>query len=130
LDVRKNIANAVIVLVALTMSVFALLGKPALGEDNFPIAGTYMQNEVCKGSGSNRELLVTITRNAIESNMGYCTILNVKRDHQIIAAQVQCRIPGGQMILGDIIFRLRDDGAIDFEDQDHTSSAVLHKCAE
>ena len=127
---RKNIASALIVLAALTMSVFALLGKPALGEDNFPIAGTYMQNEVCKGSGSNRELLVTITRNAIESNMGYCTILNVKRYHQIIAAQVQCRIPGGQMILGDIIFRLRDDGAIDFEDQDHTSSAVLHKCAE
>ena len=81
-----------------------------------------------------RELLPSsphfFTRNAIESNMEYCTILNVKRDHQIIAAQVQCRIPGGQMILGDIIFRLRDDGAIDFEDQDNTSSAVLHKCAE
>ena len=104
---------------------------PALGEDDFPIAGTYMQNEKCKGDGSDRaDLKVKITRKEIESNMSSCAILHVKRDGKSIAAHLECKIPGGQIILGDIMFTLRDDSTLDFEDQDHTSSAVLYKCAE
>ena len=120
---RKMVLNASIMLV--------LLAAPAAGEDDFPIAGTYMQNEVCKGDGSDRaDLRVKITRKDIESNMGYCTILNTKREGKAIAAQVQCKIPSGHVILGDVTFTPRPEGTLDFEDQDRTSSAVLYKCAQ
>lgn len=119
--------------IKLSMSVaLALLGSaPAFGDDDFPIAGTYMQNQKCKGDGSDRtDLKVRITRKEIESNMSQCAILHVKRDGKSIAAHLECKIPGGQVILGDITFTQRDDSTLDFEDQDRTSSAVLYKCAE
>jgi hypothetical protein len=31
--------------------------------------------------------------------------------------------------MGDATFIQRDDNALDFDDQDHTSPAVLHKCS-
>ena len=122
---RKIILNASIMLALLAAPV------PVAGEDDFPITGTYMQNQTCKGDGSDRaDLRVKITRKDIESNMGYCTILHTKREGKTIAAQVECRIPSGDVILGDVTFTPREEGTLDFEDQDHTSSAVLYKCAE
>jgi hypothetical protein len=37
-------------------------------------------------------------------------------------------MPGDLTIMGDATFIQRDDNALDFDDQDHTSPAVLHKC--
>jgi hypothetical protein len=125
LIMRKIVASALIVLTVLGAS------AAALAEDDFPITGTYMQNQQCKGDGSDRaDLRVRITRKEIESNMSYCAILHIHRDGKSIAAHLECKVPGGQLILGDIMFTLRDDSTLDFEDQDHTSSAVLYKCAE
>jgi hypothetical protein len=118
---------------ARSLLVLTLLGTSAaaLAEDDFPITGTYTQNQQCKGDGSDRaDLRVKITRKEIESSMSNCDILHVKRDGKSIAAHIECKIPGGQVILGDIMFTLRDDNTLDFEDQDHTSSAILYKCAE
>jgi hypothetical protein len=61
--------------------------------------------------------------------MGVCTILHRRRDGRTVAAQIECKVPGDQVILGDVTFTLRDDNAIDFDDQDHTSPAVLYRCA-
>jgi hypothetical protein len=35
---------------------------------------------------------------------------------------------GEQVLLGDATFTIRDDRTIEFEDQDHTSDATLHRC--
>ena len=119
------------VILSVPVSLALLTSAPALGEDDFPITGTYMQNQKCTGDGSDRpDLKVKITRKEIESNMSQCAILHVKRDGKSIAAHLECKIPSGQVILGDITFTLRDDSTLDFEDQDRTSSAVLYKCAE
>jgi hypothetical protein len=121
-----------IVLVSMPVALALLAASaPALGDDDFPIVGTYMQNQQCKGDGSDRaDLRVKITRKAIESSMTSCTILHVSRDGKSIAAHLECKIPGGQLILGDITFTLRDDSTVAYEDQDHTSSAILYKCAD
>ena len=98
--------------------------------EDFPIVGSYTRDIACKGNGSDRpDLLVRITRDEIESQMGVCRILNRKREGKAIMAHVACKVPGAeQLILGDVTFTIRDDKTLDFEDQDHTSDATLHKC--
>jgi hypothetical protein len=104
---------------------------PAFGDDDFPIVGTYTKDELCKGDAARRaDLLVKITRQNIESSMGSCVILNRRRDGRAIQVQLECRMPGDLTIMGDATFTQRDDNALDFDDQDHTSPAVLHKCSQ
>ena len=111
------------------MLVAALL--PAFGDDDFPIVGTYTKDEICKGDAARRaDLLVKITPLNIESSMGSCVILNRRRDGRAIQVQLECRMPGDLTIMGDATFTQRDDNALDFDDQDHTSPAVLHKCGQ
>jgi hypothetical protein len=124
LVIRK--ARGVVALVALL-----LVSQPVLGEDDFPIAGTYMRDMACTGNGSQRpDLLVTITQKRIESPMGSCNILSRTRVGKAISAHLECKVPGDQLILGDVTFTIRDEKTLDFEDQDHTSDATLHRCAE
>jgi hypothetical protein len=108
-----------------------LISAPVPAEDDFPIVGTYMRDIACTGNGSHRpDLLVTITQKQIESPMGVCMILSRKRVGTAISAHVECKVPGDQLILGDVTFTMRDDKTLDFEDQDHTSDATLHRCTE
>ena len=108
-----------------------MASAPAPGEDDFPIVGTYTRDEQCRATTAARpDLLVKITRKEIASNMAICEILNRKRDGKIFSVHVGCKTPGDQLILGDVTFTIRDNKTLDFEDQDHTSDAVLHKCAE
>jgi hypothetical protein len=108
-----------------------LVNQAVVGEEDFPIVGTYMRDIVCAGNGSHRpDLLVTITPKRIESPMGSCNILSRKRVGQAISAHVECKVPGDQLILGDVTFTIRDEKTLDFEDQDHTSDATLHRCSE
>jgi hypothetical protein len=108
-----------------------LISEPILAEDDFPIVGTYMRDIACTGNGSQRpDLLVKITQKQIESPMGVCNILSRKRVGKAISAHVECKVPGDQLILGDVTFTVRDERTLDFEDQDHTSDATLHRCTE
>ena len=108
-----------------------LISEPILAEDDFPIVGTYMRDIACTGNGSHRpDLLVKITHQQIASPMGVCNILSRKRVGRAISAHVECKVPGDQLILGDVTFTLRDEKTLDFEDQDHTSDATLHRCSE
>jgi hypothetical protein len=119
----NNLAKALLVFAGLTGSI------PAAADDGLPIAGTYTKDQPCKGDGSDpADALVTITRDAIESTLGSCTILDANRNGKAISMQVQCKVPGDQIILGDVTFTQRDDNVLDFDDQDHTSPAVLYKC--
>ena len=118
--------------VAGALAVFAVglaTSPPVVGDDDFPIVGTYAKDQICKGDGSDpADLLVKITSKAIESTMGSCAILSRKRHGKTFAVQVECKAPGDQIILGDVTFTQRADRALDFDDQDHTSPAVLYKC--
>jgi len=112
------------------VAVMGLIGAVAQGEEGFSISGTYTKDASCQGEAAKRDdLRVRITENRIESSMGVCTILHRRRDGRTVAAQIECKVPGDQVIVGDVTFTLRDDNAIDFDDQDHTSPAVLYRCA-
>jgi hypothetical protein len=78
---RKSVLQIMPVIAVCASLASAVPAPPGLGDDDFPIAGTYLQNEACKGDGADRpELRVRITRKDIVSSMGICTILHVKRE--------------------------------------------------
>jgi len=99
-------------------------------EDDFPIVGTYTENRACAGADAS-VLRVKITARDIDSPiLGLCSILGKKRDGNMISVHVECKGPGGAVMLGDINFTLKPDNTLDFADQDNTYKAVLYKCAE
>jgi hypothetical protein len=107
----------------------ALASAPACAEDDFPLAGTFIKDQACSGAAAKRnDLRVKISRELIESSMGVCKILNRDRHGNAFALHVECKIPGDQIILGDVTFTIRDRNTVDFDDQDHTSPAVLYRC--
>jgi hypothetical protein len=111
------------------MIALATLAAPALGDDDFPLVGTYTENQVCKGDDSDANVSrVKITPSDIDSVFGLCTILEKKRNGNTFEVHVECKGPGGSQMLGDINFTLRDDKTVDFSDQDQTYKAVLYKC--
>jgi hypothetical protein len=115
----------------LSIVALATLATPALSEVDFPLVGTYTENQACKGDASDANVSrVKITPRDIDSVFGLCTILNEKRDGNTFAVHVECKGPGGSQMLGDINFTLREDKTIDFSDQDKTYKAVLYKCPE
>ncbi len=106
-------------------------GSTALGEDDFPLVGTYTENQACKGDASDASASkVKITPRDIDSVFGLCTILERKRDGNSYAVHVECKGPGGNQMIGDVNFTLREDKTVAFSDQDQTYKAVLYKCPE
>ncbi len=115
----------------LSIVAIASLAMPVLAEDDFPIVGTYTENQPCKGDASDANASrVKISRRDIDSVFGLCTIVNRTRDGNTFAVHVECKGPGGSQMLGDINFTLRADKTIDFSDQDKTYKAVLYKCPD
>ena len=116
---------------ALSIVGLAMLATPVLGEEDFPLVGTYTENQVCKGDGSDSGVSrVKITGRDIDSVFGLCTILSRKREGATFAVHVECKGPGGSQMLGDVNFTPRDDKIVDFSDQDQTYKATLYKCPE
>ena len=107
----------------------AMLGGTSitLAADDFPLAGSYMENEPCNAD-SPAVSRVTITRSEINSPMGLCKILDFKRDANTFAVHVECSGPAGNQMLGSVTFTLRDNQTIDFSDQDGTYKSVLYRC--
>jgi len=104
---------------------------PALAGDEFSIAGTYVQNKACKGDGSDpAKMIVRITDNDVHSSFGLCSFVKKEYEGHLLKAQMSCNGPGGNMLLGDVRFTVRDDKNIDFVDQDHTYNVVLYKCPQ
>jgi hypothetical protein len=123
----------VIKVAARVLGVIALaaVGTAAPGEEDFPLVGTYTENQICKADGSDSGVSrVKITLEDIDSVFGLCTILNKKREGATFAVHVECKGPGGSQMVGDVNFTLRDDKTIDFSDQDQTYKAVLHRCPD
>ena len=107
----------------------ATLATPALGDDDFPLIGTYTENQACTGTDANVSR-VKITLREIDSVFGLCSIIEKKRTGNTFAVHVECKGPGGGQMLGDINFTLLDDKTVDFSDQDQTYKAMLYKCPD
>ena len=102
----------------------------ALAEEDFPIAGTYTENRPCAGADAS-VARVKITASEIDSSVfGLCTILEKKREGNKFSIHVECKGPGGAVMLGDIAFTIKPDNTLDFADQDNTYKAVLYKCPQ
>lgn len=113
------------------MTVAAVVAGPAVAEDAFSIAGTYVQNAVCKGDGTDPAAkLVRITETDVHSSFGVCKFVKKEHDGNTLAAQMSCDGPGGNILLGDVRFTVRGDKNIDFVDQDNTYRSVLYKCPQ
>jgi hypothetical protein len=99
-------------------------------EEDFAIAGTYTENQICQGDGSGGNVSrVKISAKEIESSVfGLCTIRDRKREGNKFSVHVECKGPGGAVMLGQVNFTIRDTNTLDFADQDNTYRAVLHKC--
>jgi hypothetical protein len=101
----------------------------SLSDDEFPLVGTYTENQPCKSDGADPNVSrVKITPSEIDSVFGLCTILHNKREGNTFTVHVDCKGPGGSQMLGDVNFTVHEDKTIDFSDQDQTYKAVLHKC--
>jgi hypothetical protein len=103
----------------------------AAGADgDFPLTGNYTQNVPCKGDGSDPVAVkVKISPQEIISNVGVCTILDIKHDGDTINTHVECKFPAGPL-MGDISFTMRPDRTLDFVDRDGNYKAVLHRCPD
>jgi hypothetical protein len=114
---------------ALTIVALLSLATPVHAEDDFPIVGTYTENQACKAddAGVSR---VKITSRNIDSVFGLCTILSKKREGATYMVHVECKGPGGSQMLGDVNFTPRADKTIDFSDQDQTYKAILYRCPD
>jgi hypothetical protein len=115
------------------VAVMFSLAEPAAAsaQDNLPLsplAGTYMQNVVCKGNGKDPAALrVVISSQQIISNTAVCKVLDSKQEGKSVAVHVECKFPAGPLI-GNIKFTQRANKTIKFVDKDNNYNAVLHPC--
>lgn len=115
----------------LTIVALLSLATPVHAEDDFPIVGTYTENQACKPDGPDAGVSrVKITSRDIDSVFGLCMILSKKREGATYMVHVECKGPGGSQMLGDVNFTPRADRTIDFSDQDQTYKAILYRCPD
>jgi hypothetical protein len=112
--------------------VAAFVCGPVQAADDFSIVGVYVQNTACKGDGTDPAAkLVRITETDIHSNFGICKFVKKEHEGNTLAAQMSCEGgSGGNILLGDVRFTVRDDKNIDVVDQDNTYRSVLYRCPQ
>lgn len=111
------------------LALFAILGTGsiAIAADDFMLIGSYTENEPCTAE-SPAASRATISATEINSPMGLCKILDIKRDGDVFAVHVECSGPAGNQMLGNVTLTLRADHTIDVSDQDGVYKSVLHRC--
>ena len=122
-----------ITVATLLISVAVATAAPssARTEDAFSIVGTYVENHVCKGDGSDpADKRIKITATAIHSSFGLCTLQDKRRVGNKITVQVICKDPAGGALTSDVSFTIRDDKTLDFADQYETYKTTLYKCPD
>ena len=118
-----------LIFASIAIAILGVFFGAALADD-FSLVGSYTQNVVCKGDGSDQTTAkVTISLQEIVSNVGVCTILDKKTNGTSISAHVECKFAGGPLI-GDITFTPRSDNTVEFIDRDMTYKAVLYRCPQ
>jgi hypothetical protein len=126
--VERRVFQSLPPLAVVFAAVAVLMSGPAVADDDFPLTGNYTQNVACKGDGTDPATAkVTISPKEIVSNVGVCTILDVKHDGDGYFAHVECKFPGGPL-MGDITLTPKPDNTVQFVDRDMTYKAVLYRC--
>jgi hypothetical protein len=117
--------------VALLILCFGTGASSAQTPDPFTIAGTYLENQACKGDGSDpADKRIKITATAIDSSFGLCTLQDPRRESNKITYQVICKDPAGGSLSSDVNFTVIDANTLDFSDQYETYRAKLYKCPQ
>jgi hypothetical protein len=98
-----------------------------LPADNFPLIGSYMENEPCKAD-TPTDARVTIRATEINSAMGHCKILNFRHERDTFAVDVECNGPAGNQLIANVRFTPRTEQTIDFADEDQSYRSVLYRC--
>ena len=112
---------------AVVLAVIAGAGA-AFAQDDSVLVGNYTQNVPCKGDGSDPVAVqVKISTKEIVSNVGACTILDLKQDGNTTNIHVECHFPAGPL-MGDVSFTPRPDHTVDFVDREGNYKSVLHRC--
>jgi hypothetical protein len=107
----------------------AMILDCAHAQGTFPLEGTFTQNEVCKGDGSQQQYLrVKITPQDVSYAGGVCTIDMKQLDGNVMAMRVTCKFTSGAVMASSISFTMKDDNTFDMAQQDGTYRAVLHRC--
>jgi hypothetical protein len=106
-----------------------MTATPLTSQEDFPIVGTYTENQACKNDGSEANVSrVRIGESEIESSaFGLCTIR--EREGNKFGVHVECKGAGGAMMASEVSFTIRDANTLDFADENNTYKAVLYKCA-
>jgi hypothetical protein len=121
-----GLANPGLAVLALAAAITAC---PATADDDFSIAGTYVQNAACKGDGSDaKAMLVLITDSEVHSSFGTCQFIKKQHEGSRLMAQMSCEGRGGNVLLGEVSFTVHTDKTIDFVDQDKTYRLTLYPC--
>jgi hypothetical protein len=121
-----DVQKAVLVLLTLC---FGTGGAWAQTSDPFAIAGTYLENQACKGDGSDpADRHIKITTTAIDSSFGLCKLQDPRQEANKITYQVICKDPAGGSLSSDVSFTVIDANTLDFSDQYETYRAKLYKC--
>jgi hypothetical protein len=99
--VRSSAAKALSFVALATLAT----ASTSSGEDEFPLVGTYSENQPCKANGSDASAVrVKITSSEIDSALGLSTILQNKREGNTFAVHVDCKGPGGSQMLAHEIY--------------------------
>lgn len=107
------------------------VGAAAQAANDFPLAGTYMQNRVCRGDGKDpRAMKVTITNDDITYSGGVCSISDKRVQGGEVQLRATCKQRNGNVLSGDVKFTMNDGQTVEMIDQDKNYKAVLHRCPE
>jgi hypothetical protein len=101
----------------------------ALAEGDFPIEGTFTQNEMCKGDGSKQAFaLVKVTAQDVSYSGGVCSIDSKQQDGDSLAMRVTCKFSSGAVMASAVTFTKKDNNTFDMAQQEGTYKTVLHRC--
>jgi hypothetical protein len=101
----------------------------AFAEGDFPIEGTFTQNEMCKGDGSKQAFaLVKVTAQDVSYSGGKCSIDSKQQDGDSLAMRVTCKFSSGAVMASAVTFTKKDNNTFDMAQQEGTYKAVLHRC--
>ena len=101
----------------------------ALAEGDFPIEGTFTQNEVCRGDGSKQQFaLVKVTPQDVSYSGGVCTIDSRQLSGNSLSMRLTCKFTSGAVLSSGVTFIKKDDNTLDMAQQEGTYRAVLHRC--
>jgi hypothetical protein len=124
---RKTMTVALVATTAFT--IFAVISGEALAEGEFPLAGTFTRDIVCRGDGNDPAVnVVKITPQEIVSSFGVCAISDVKRTGNKISLHTSCTLQSGALVTGDVVFTLVDDKTINIDDLDRNYHTKLSRC--